>query len=192
MSIERSRKKWTKEEREYLKENWGVLKLDTMCKRLGRTKRAVEKVAYIDLKLGNQMPWYSLKEVSEMTGINKDTIRNRINKYNLPHHRAKTKQKPYMLDEVQIRKFLRENQDVWHYDNLTINLFENNTKWLIDKIEKDKTRTNKYKKTWTDEEDFILLDRLKRGYSYEEIAKELNRTVQGVYGRHKYKYRLKV
>ena len=187
--MKRSRKKWSKEEDEYLKENWGRLKIESIVKKLGRSRRSVEERAYNTLKLGQQMPWYSLKEVAEMIGVNKDTIRKRIIKYDLPHYRAKTKQKPYMMDEACIRHFLRENQDVWHYDNLTINLFERKDKWLVNKIERDKLRTKKHNKTWTDEEDAILLDRLKRGYSYEEISKEINRTEQSVYGRHRFGHR---
>ena len=42
----RTRKKWTKEEDNFLVENWGKIKVDTLCKKLGRTKRAVEERAY--------------------------------------------------------------------------------------------------------------------------------------------------
>ena len=115
--------KWTKEEDNYLKENWGKLKIDTLCKRLNRSKRAVQERAYRTLNLGSQLQWYSLKEVADITGINKDTIRKKIISQNLPHHRAKTKQRPYMLDINQLMKFLKENQDLWRYDSLTINVF---------------------------------------------------------------------
>ena len=66
--------KWTKEEDNYLKENWGKLKIDTLCKRLNRSKRAVQERAYRTLNLGSQLQWYSLKEIADITGINKDTI----------------------------------------------------------------------------------------------------------------------
>ena len=33
-----------------------------------------------------------------------------------------------------------------------------------------------------------MLDRVKRGYTYEQIAQELGRTTQGVIGRHRFKY----
>ena len=74
-------KRWTKEEEEYLKENWGRLKIESIAKKLGRSKRAVEARAYSTLKLGQQMSWYSLKEVAKMIGVNKETIRKRIIKY---------------------------------------------------------------------------------------------------------------
>ena len=42
----RTRKKWTREEDNFLVENWGKIKVDTLCKKLQRTKRAVEERAY--------------------------------------------------------------------------------------------------------------------------------------------------
>ena len=44
----------------------------------------------------------------------------------------------------------------------------------------------------SEEEDFRMLDLLRNGYSYEEVAKKLNRTVEGCKGRHRYKYRWKL
>jgi hypothetical protein len=76
--MNRARKKWTKEEDEFLKENWGRIKIESIVKELNRSKRAVEERAYNILKLGPQMSWYSLKEVSEIIGVHKDTIRKRI------------------------------------------------------------------------------------------------------------------
>ena len=70
---ERSRKKWTKEEDNFLVENWGKIKVDTLCKKLGRTKRAVENQAYY-LGLGTQMRWYSPREIGEMLGISLCTV----------------------------------------------------------------------------------------------------------------------
>ena len=97
-----------------------------------------------------------------------------------------------MLDEFQLRKFLKENQDLWHYDNLTINIFENEVPWLREKKEADRNKLKKYKKAWSEEEDFRMLDMLRNNYTYEEVAKKLNRTVEGVKGRHRYKYRWKL
>ena len=122
---ERSRKKWTREERKYLSDNWGIIKVENIANTLGRSKRAVE------------------------------------------------------------------NQDLWHTKNLTINIFSYE-KCYLEKVEADKFKTNKYNKAWSEYEHNIMLDRLSRGFTYEDIAKELNRTTEGVFGRHKYKYRLKL
>lgn len=183
---------WTKEDDAYLKEKWGTVKIESICKYLNRSKRAVENRAYTTLGLSSQIAWYSTKEIAEMLGVNKCTIRKRIIKSNFPHHKSKTKQKVYMLDEVQLKRFLKENQDLWHYDNLTINIFENEMLWLKAKKEADRNKLKKFKKSWSEEEDFRMLDMLRNNYTYEEVAKKLNRTVEGCKGRHRYKYRWKL
>ena len=185
-------KLWTKEEEEYLQDKWGCVKIESICKYLNRSKRAVEDRAYRVLNLGSQNSWYTAKEIAEMLQVNKATIVKRIIKNNFPHHRGKTKQKPYMLDEVQLRRFLKENQDLWHYDNLTINIFENEVGWLKAKKEADKNKLKKYKKSWSEEESFRMIDLLRNGYNYEEVAQKLNRTIEGVKGHHRYKYRWKL
>ena len=43
-------------------------------------------------------------------------------------------------------------------------------------------------KRWTELEDDILLDRFSRGYSFEDIAKEVNKDATSVYKRLRYKY----
>ena len=74
--------RWTEEEDNFLVEKWDTMKLESIAKRLNRTPRAVEERAYNTLKLGTRNQWYTLKEVQEMTGINKVTIRKRIVKDN--------------------------------------------------------------------------------------------------------------
>ena len=113
--------RWSEEEDNFLVEKWDTMKLESIAKRLNRTPRAVEERAYNTLKLGTRNQWYTLKEVQEMTGINKVTIRKRIVKDNIPHYRGKTKQKPFMFDEVQLKRFLKDYQFLWHHKNLTIN-----------------------------------------------------------------------
>ena len=37
-----------------------------------------------------------------------------------------------------------------------------------------------------------MIDLLRNGYNYEEVAQKLNRTIEGVKGHHRYKYRWKL
>ena len=58
-----------------------------------------------------------------MTGINKDTIRKRIVKTNFKCMRARTKQKPYMLDEFQLKRFLKEKSRLVAYKEFDYKYF---------------------------------------------------------------------
>ena len=182
--------RWTEEEDNFLVEKWDTMKLESIAKKLGRSKRAVEERAYNTLKLGCRNQWYTLKEVQEMTGISKVAIRKRIVKDNIPHHRGKTKQKPFMFDEVQLKRFLKDYQFLWHHKNLTINLFSDQ-KWYKDKVEyelKEASNQAKRHKPYSEYEDEVLLNSIKQGLSYEEIGKLINRSETSVRARHRYKY----
>ena len=64
--------------------------------------------------------------------------------------------------------------------------------WLKAKKEADKNKLKKYKKSWSEEESFRMIDLLRNGYNYEEVAQNLNSTIEGVKGHHRYKYRWKL
>ena len=178
---------WTKEEEDYLAEKWDNMKKENIAKKLGRTVSAIETKAK-RLKLGSRNQWYSLLEIEKMTGISASYIRKLIVRDNLPCHKGKTNKKTYMFDDKQLKSFLKKYQDVWHYKNLTINIFENQ-KWYWDKVERDKEVNCKRHKFYTKDDDKILFEMFKVGYSYEDIALTLNRTAKSVRARHVYRYK---
>lgn len=182
MSIERSRKKWTKEEREYLKENWGSIKVDTIAKTLKRSKKAIENQAYY-LGLGTQMKWYSPREIADILGVHLSTIKRHMDEGKLESVRDKTKNKRRMSSEQQIRTFMKKHQDLWDTRKVTINLYTNEVKWYKEKMERDKQRPLKRNSYYTETETKILIDRYRRGWSMEDIAKELSRNEKSIYNR---------
>ncbi len=182
MSIERSRKKWTKEEREYLKENWGSIKVDTIAKTLKRSKKAIGNQAYY-LGLGTQMKWYSPREIADILGVHLSTIKRYMDEGKLESVRDKTKNKRRMSSEQQIRTFMKKHQDLWDTRKVTINLYTNEVKWYKEKMERDKQRPLKRNSSYTETETKILIDRYRRGWSMEDIAKELSRNEKSIYNR---------
>ena len=183
---------WTKEEIEYLKESWGKLKLSTIAKNLNRTENSLCHMAY-NLKLGEQVNWYTCREIEDMTGIDKTTIIGLIKRYNLDHFRGKTGHKSYQMNEEQIRKMLAKAPNSWNYYNLSVDLWENRKpQWLKDKIEADKNKSKKTNKRWSEEEDFILLDRINNNYSVERIAIEIGRSARSIKNRLSYKYGINI
>lgn len=182
MNIERSRKKWTKEEREYLKENWGSIKVDTIAKTLKRSKKAIGNQAYY-LGLGTQMKWYSPREIADILGVHLSTIKRYMDEGKLESVRDKTKNKRRMSSEQQIRTFMKKHQDLWDTRKVTINLYTNEVKWYKEKMERDKQRPLKRNSSYTETETKILIDRYRRGWSMEDIAKELSRNEKSIYNR---------
>lgn len=176
---ERSRKKWTKEERKYLSDNWGIIKVENIANTLGRSKRAVENQAYY-LGLGTQMRWYSPREIGEMLGLSLCTVKRYMDEGKLECMRDRTKNKRRMSSEDQIRRFMKNYQDLWDSRKVTINLYSNNMDWYKEKIERDKHRSIKRNSTYTETEIKILIDRYRRGWTLDQIAAELSRNKKSI------------
>jgi len=183
--------RWTEKECDYLKESWGKLKLSSIAKKLNRTENAILHMAYT-LNLGEQVNWYTCREIEEMTGIDRTTVINLINRYNLDHFRGKTGHKSYQMNEEQIRVMLTKVPHLWNYYNLTIDLWSSKPQWLKDKIEADKNKSKKTNKRWSEEEDFILLDRINNNCSLDRIVMETGRSIRSIKNRLSYKYGINV
>ena len=183
--------RWTEKECDYLKESWGKLKLSSIAKKLNRTENAILHMAYT-LNLGEQVNWYTCREIQEMTGIHRASIINLINRYDLDHFRGKTGHKSYQMNEDQIRAMLTKVPHLWNYYNLTIDLWSTKPQWLKDKIEADKNKSKKTNKRWSEEEDFILLDRINNNYSIERIAMETGRNYRSIKNRLSYNYGINI
>ena len=183
--------RWTGKECDYLKESWGKLKLSSIAKKLNRTENAILHMAYT-LNLGEQVNWYTCREIQEMTGIHRASIINLINRYDLDHFRGKTGHKSYQMNEDQIRVMLSTVPHLWNYYNLTIDLWSAKPQWLKDKIEADKNISKKINKRWSEEEDFILLDRINNNCSLDRIVMETGRSIRSIKNRLNYKYGINV
>ena len=173
-------KKWTKEEEEMLMDNWGKLSIETIAKRINRTVDAVELKGR-RLQLGWQMTAYSTTEVSNILGINYRTVYNYMKTGIIEAKRDKTKMKRYFSTKEQIMKFMREHQDLWDTRKININLYNQKPKWYLEKEKADKEKNIKSMKRYSDLEIKIVIDRYRRGYTYEEIALEVGRTSSSVY-----------
>ena len=177
--MERSRKKWTKDEREYLCDNWGKLKVSSIAKTLKRSQKAIENQAYY-LNLGSQMKWYSPNEIAYMVGLSLYTIKRYMDSNKLEHIRDKTKSKRRMSSENQIKRFMKNYQDLWDSRKVNINLINTKKKWYLDKVENDKKKSIKRNSTYTDMEIKILIDRYRRGWTSSQISIELNRNKKSI------------
>ena len=173
-------RRWTKEEEEMLVDNWGKLSIETIAKRINRTADAVELNGR-RLQLGWQMTAYSSTEVANILGISHRTIYNYMSAGIIEAKKDKTKMKRYVSTEAQIMKFMREHQDLWDTRKININLYSRKPKWYLEKEKADKEKNIKSMQRWSELEVKIVVDRYRRGYTYEEIASEVERTASSVY-----------
>lgn len=184
--------RWNEKEKDYLKDSWGKYKLSSIAKKLNRTENAILHMAYT-LNLGEQVNWYTTREIQDMTGINRTSVINLINRYDLDHFRGRTGHRSYQMNEDQIRVMLNTVPHIWNYYNLTVDFWGNRKpQWLKDKIEADKNKSRKANKRWSEKEDFILLDRINNNISIDRIITETGRDYRSIKNRLQYKYNISI
>lgn len=185
-------KRWTKEEINYLKDNWGKYKLSTIAKKMNRLEINIVKKAW-QIGLGPQVQWYTMVEIQDMVGLHRTSIVKIIKRHNLKYCKDTTNLNRYQMNEDQIKVMLETVPNSWNYYNLTVDLWgKKKPQWLKEKIEADKYKTRKKYKYWTEKEDFILLDRIKNNCSIERIMLETGRCEKSIRDRLNYKYNIKL
>ena len=106
--------RWTKEETEYLKDNWGEIDIETLSETLDKTVSSI-KTKVIRLKLGPAnaaQGLYTAREFADCLGVSHATILNWINKYNMPATKKKIclKEKVWQIDIEKVRRWAKVNK----------------------------------------------------------------------------------
>jgi hypothetical protein len=182
--MERQNKKWTKEEEQYLEENWGTISVRTLAKNLGRSEHAVN-VRRQRLGLGaflNNGDYITFNQLKCAIGIGGGTgymniswIKNR----GFPVHTKRVKQNSFKivyLDEWW--KWAEQNKDLLDFSKFEENVLGKEPAWAKEKRRLDILKNQKYITTpWTKAEDDKLIRLVKQQkYTYLELAKLLRRT----------------
>ena len=176
---------WTKQEEEYLVENWGTLSVRTIAKNLNRSENAVVARKYrlglgSFLESGEYITWNQLQIAlcGNQTGSGYKMIswvRNR----DFPIHTKRVNKNSFKvvyLDEWW--KWAEKNRDLLDFSKFGENLLGEEPQWVKEKRKHDVKKTQKYIMTpWTKTEDdklrFLVA---KQKYNYDELSKMLRRT----------------
>jgi hypothetical protein len=75
---------------------------------------------------------------------------------------------------------MKEYKDLWDTRKVTICLYNRKPSWYIEKEISDKNRSIKRYSRWSITETKILIDRYRRSYTLEEIAKEIGRSKSSI------------
>lgn len=192
----RTARRWSKEEDEYLKEYFGVYSTPTIAKHLDRTVNAVVSRAYTIFKTRNKASiqgYYTATELNEALGVNASACGNWIHKRNLPaikygKERIKsTKQSQtyrtayFAIDLSEFWNWLKENKKTAYIktENVNLDALSYIPDWFMEDYKNKKIYGRK--KFWSEEETKALLDMsYKENKSIREIAKILDRTMISV------------
>lgn len=161
-------KRWSENEIEYLKINWGDKSLIAIARKLGRTQKAVLSKKY-ELNLCSLDNTVTVTEVSRLLNIDKKRIFKwrekglKIAKNNKFKGRTK-------INFFSLVEFLKNNQDLWDSRKVELYALGKEYKWLKEKRENDKFRP--ISKKWTKYEELKLKNLKAKGLNVKEILKE--------------------
>lgn len=200
--IKSMRHYWTPDEDEYLKENWGIKRMDYLCNKLNRSQVALEARAktlgltnYTEAKIDNSPHLVSLSEFCTESGISKDRILGSLSKkYGFPlvkkHMTANGIKVNYFIDLDKSLNWLKEHPDLYDATKISKYLYAQEPKWLRSKRLNDSLKMQsvswRYKhKEWKEHEIALLKSMVLNNYSTYRIAKKLNRHPGSVYSKMK-------
>lgn len=176
---------WTSEELELLKMLWGERTIPQIAKRLKRSVNGIKVKAY-RIGLGGQTESGGLmpaRKVAELMGVDLHTVTD----YWIPTLGLKAKkevmftERKYTLikfDDLIV--FLKAHPDVWDSRRVDFYAFGEEPEWLTKKREADKQIPKRKFQLWTQFEDAQAINMFKKGLTYAEIGKELNRSASSV------------
>ena len=176
---------WTKQEEEYLVENWGTISVGTIAKNLNRSENAVV-VRKCRLGLGSflesgdYITWNQLQIAlfgnNTSSGYKKISwVRNR----DFPIHTKRVNNNSFKvvyLDEWW--EWAEKNWDLLDFSKFEENLLGEEPQWVKEKRKHDVEKAYKYIMTpWTKTEDDKLMFLVaKQKYTYDDLSKILRRT----------------
>ena len=177
-------KNWTKQEEEYLTENWGTLSVATIAKNLGRSENAiVVRKCMLGLgaflESGDYVTWNQLQHAIGSGNCGGYKMTSWVKNRGFPVHKRRVNNNSFMvvyLDEWWI--WAEKNRDILDFSKFEENVLGMEPAWVKEKRKHDVEKAHKYVKTpWTKAEDDKLRRLLsKQKYTYDELSRLMNRT----------------
>lgn len=177
-------KRWTTGDVNYLIDSWGTYSIDTICKKLGRSKCAVRnKVKKLGLgpflQNGDYITFRQVVDALGYNGTSGKLVKSWIENRKFPVRNKKVGRR--LVRVVILEEFWRwaeKNQsflDFSKFEPMTLGVEPN---WVKKKREYDiKNKTITQKKLWTQKEDEYLIFLLNQyKYSYKDISQKMNRS----------------
>lgn len=173
----KSRNVWTKEDLEYLEENYGKYSLSNIGKKTGKSEVAV-KIKAKRLGLGgvlNASDKIVATQLANLVKVDTKTLIRWIKLKGLKATNAKlAKRKFYMIDINDFWKWAKDNKEFIKWRELEVGFLGAEPKWTA-AARKECSKIPKQRK-WTVNQDKLLVMYFEAGKTYKEIARLLNRT----------------
>lgn len=177
-------KNWTKQEEEYLAENWGTLSVATIAKNLGRSENAVivRKCRLglgVFLDNGDYVTWNQLMETIGCGHAGSYKMTSWVKNRGFPVHKKRVNNNSFKVVYLQEWwEWAEKNKDLLDFSKFEENSLGEEPAWVSDKRRHDFEKNRKYiKSPWTQVEDDKLRRLVaKQQYTYDDLSKMLRRT----------------
>ncbi|MCC8015367.1 MAG: SANT/Myb domain-containing protein [Eubacterium sp.] len=177
-----TRRRWSEEEKDYLKDKWGKSSIPNIAKNLGRSVFAVREQARkmglgAHLDGGANITYNQFRKTAGFTSYN--YAKNRLIANGFPVHKQKCNNCSFLM--VNIEEFWRwaeKHKEMIDFSRIEKNAFGKEPEW-VDVARKASfyDLTKNIKSKWSKGDDFKLETMLKKGcYTYKELSRELNRS----------------
>lgn len=175
-------KHWSEDEIKYLKDNYDTKPPRLIANKLNRTQESV-RVMIKKLNLSaysvSNCDYITIWQLSSMINVTALTINNWINTYDdFPVVNKKYYSHVHkLIIFYEILPWLSNHQDLFNTIHMEKYVFGEEPEWLINKRKHDKLTIPKNSKLrYTSQECNMIMNLYKRGQSYNDIAKVLNRS----------------
>lgn len=179
--------RWRKEEIDFLEDNWGILSIPNIAKKLNRPIGGIKVKAY---RIGLGQHLYSggkvtLNLVIQTLGYKSYTwMSKQFVKYGCPIQNKKVNNRSFKVVDInKFWKWAKENQNILNFKDFEENSLGLEPQWVKEKRKQDRANLKKLNKNklWTSEEEALLIAKLKSyRYTCKELAEEFNRTEESI------------
>jgi len=179
------RRKWTLEEEQQLRDNWGKYSIESLAKKMKRTVFSI-KVKAMRMQLGplldGDLASLSVSDLVDIFNVSREIILETWQNHGLKIKAKRLTQKYhcYVVKINDLWQFLEENQGLWCSLQLEKNILGEEPEWLAKKREQDVENPIMNYRVWTVEEIRLARNLLEIGFNYEQIAERLNRSPDAV------------
>ncbi|PLS19425.1 DNA-binding protein [Bacillus sp. M6-12] len=180
---------WSCEENEFLLEHVGVLKVETIAKKLNRPVGGVLKqMRLLNISITRkQTGLLTMGELAKLLGVDRKTVENWCHNHDLSFTKKKTRQIKtyYFIDSLQFWQWAYEHQERVDFTKIEPNSIPPEPEWVDTLRFKKKKIKGNYYRPWTTKEEELVIQLREKGTNYQEIAKKINRTSMSVEKKYK-------
>ena len=177
-------KKWTDEDKEFLKENLGRLKIEKICAKLNRSEKAVRDRMYRE-GINSMQIFINFNMLSKACSVDGKTP-YRWTKHGLKYKRRKILNRYYNTVSVDsFWEWAKDNKHKLNFAKIERGVLLPEPEWLDEAVKESMKNKKRNPKKWTNEEDGTLIYYVNIGLEHKEIAERMGRSKSSIEHRFK-------